>query len=171
MFNAEDAQKLVDELVARWNAKNPESFAALFRDDAVFIDVVGNTMLGPKQIGEGHARPCQRSSPTPCSPRTPSRCARSPLMSAPRRCAGSRQGTARRQAMSCPLAAASCWSSWVLDPRASRSCRSATPTTPRPTEGVTTAPVHLPTPTEGLHAGPLCVTKPRRRPATSRLAG
>ncbi|MBH25830.1 MAG: hypothetical protein CMH57_15595 [Myxococcales bacterium] len=57
MFNAEDAQKLVDELVARWNAKNPESFAALFRDDAVFIDVVGNTMLGPKQIGEGHARP------------------------------------------------------------------------------------------------------------------
>ncbi|MEZ4863849.1 MAG: hypothetical protein R3C14_21175 [Caldilineaceae bacterium] len=45
-------------MIVRWDKKDADRFAAPFRQDAIFIDVVDNAMIGPAAIARGHALPC-----------------------------------------------------------------------------------------------------------------
>lgn len=56
-MNPITVKDLIERMVVCWNEKDADRFAALFRQDAVFIDVVGNAMVGPEEIARGHAMP------------------------------------------------------------------------------------------------------------------
>src|SRR5262245_29999236 len=52
---------VVDDLIARWNAKDAAAFAALFVADADFTDVIGKTAHGRAAIEEQHRFPFTRN--------------------------------------------------------------------------------------------------------------
>lgn len=51
----ESVQKVVHSLSASWNAHNMKAFAAVFDDDADFVNVGGTRWRGRKEIEEKHA--------------------------------------------------------------------------------------------------------------------
>ena len=56
-----EALAVIDELVARWNRKDPQEFAELFAEDADFTDVLGQTALGRPEIVQQHQFPFSRT--------------------------------------------------------------------------------------------------------------
>lgn len=56
-----EALAVVDEMIARWNRKDAEKFAAMFAEDADFTDVLGQTAHGRAEIAAQHTFPFTRT--------------------------------------------------------------------------------------------------------------
>ena len=56
-----EALAVVDEMIARWNRKDAEAFAAMFAEDADFTDVLGQTAHGRAEIAAQHTFPFTRT--------------------------------------------------------------------------------------------------------------
>ncbi len=56
-----EALVVIDQMIARWNSKDAEAFAALFAEDAEFTDVLGQTAQGRAEIAAQHAFPFTRT--------------------------------------------------------------------------------------------------------------
>lgn len=56
-----EALAVIDEMIARWNRKDAEEFAAMFVEDADFTDVLGQTAQGRAEIAAQHQPPFSRT--------------------------------------------------------------------------------------------------------------
>jgi uncharacterized protein (TIGR02246 family) len=56
-----EALAVIDEMIARWNHKDAEAFAAMFVEDADFTDVLGQTAQGRAEIAAQHQPPFSRT--------------------------------------------------------------------------------------------------------------
>lgn len=56
-----EALAVIDTMIALWNRKDAEEFAALFAEDADFTDVLGQTAQGRAEIAAQHAFPFSRT--------------------------------------------------------------------------------------------------------------